>query len=310
MAMGEHALIRRHFADLGAPRDDVRLGVGDDAALLAPPPGMDILRATAMAVAGRDYGPEDPPEGVGHRLLAAALTELAEAGAEPAWATLSVCLEAADEAWLDGFGQGLDRLARRHGLRLVGGDTTRGPGLLALHALGLLPADSLPPRGPARGDLVYVSGTLGDGALALLARQGELRLTGPVLRQVTPRLERPEPPVAAGRAARGRAGAVRACGDGLEACLQGLLAPLGLGASLQAEALPLSPALREHLAAAGGWALPLRAPTPDALCVVVPDEAQGDFEAACAAAGAPCAWVGSVDALAGVRCLAADGEAL
>src|ERR1700685_4725690 len=126
MALGEFALIDRHFRACGARRTDVVAGVGDDAALLQVPGDVELVAATDTLVAGVHFPPGSPAASIGHRALAVNLSDLAAMGARPAWALLALALPAADEAWLGEFSAGLDALAREHGVALVGGDTTGG----------------------------------------------------------------------------------------------------------------------------------------------------------------------------------------
>ena len=138
--MSEFALIDRFFASLGARRDDVVLGVGDDAALLAVPPGHELVAAVDTVVAGRHFPDDTAADDVGWRSLAVNLSDLAAMGARPAWATLALTLPALDEDWLEGFAHGFGTLAAAHGVALVGGDTTRGPLTVSVQALGIAPA--------------------------------------------------------------------------------------------------------------------------------------------------------------------------
>lgn len=134
MPLGELAIIERFFAHLGAERPDVLLGPGDDAALLrvAGP----TLVVTHSYLLGRDYSAGEHPRELGARTLSAPLEALRAAGGEPAWLTLTLSLPEADEAWLRGYSEGLAALATEQGVALVGGDVTRGPGVLTLHLMG------------------------------------------------------------------------------------------------------------------------------------------------------------------------------
>ena len=167
MALGEFELIAKYFSR-PIPRRDVLLGVGDDAALLEIPAGQVLVAATDTLVEGRHFRADAPPESVGHQALAVNLSDLAAMGAAPAWALLSLSLPSSEPDWLDGFARGFHALAARTGVALVGGDTVRGPRVITVQVLGLVPATLALRRSGARpGDRVYVSGTLGDAAAGL-----------------------------------------------------------------------------------------------------------------------------------------------
>ncbi len=303
MPPSEFDLIDRHFA--GHDRGPgVRLGVGDDAALLAPPDSGESLAVTIdTLVAGVHFAPDADPASLGHKLLAVSLSDLAAMGARPAWATLALTLPAIDEAWLAAFAGGLLGLAAEHGVALVGGDTTRGPLTLTLQAAGHVPADRALRRSGARpGDAVCVTGTLGDAALALDPPAGLDAAEADWLRA---RLDRPTPRVAAGLALRGLARAAIDVSDGLAADLGHVLAASGVGTTVELERLPLGAPLR-RLAAAGDWRLPLAGGDDYELCFTLPAarlDDLGDLDL-----GVPVTRVGTVEAAPGLRLVAPDGR--
>jgi thiamine-monophosphate kinase len=239
------------------------------------------------------------------------LSDLAAMGAEPAWATLSLTLPQVDEPWLAGFGRGFDDLARRCRVALVGGDTTRGPLALTVQVQGFVPQGSGIRRAGARpGDLVYVTGCLGDAGLALLVLREELRLPGPDRAAVLERLNQPQPRLAQGLALRGLASAAIDVSDGLAADLGHVLQASGVGATVQAERLPVSPVLRSVFHSAGGWTLPLSAGDDYELCFTVPERRQGELEQAFRGLDVGCTWIGWVERRLGLRCLLDDGTEL
>lgn len=306
--MGEFELISRYFAGLGPQRQDVLVGVGDDAAVLQPPAGQMLVASVDTLVAGVHFPGETDPESLGHKALAVNLSDLAAMGAEPAWATLTLTLPAAEEGWLEGFASGFATLAAQVGIQLVGGDTTRGPLTVTVNVLGFVPPGAALLRSGARpGDLLYVTGQLGDAGLALLALQQELRLPKPDREAVLRRLDRPQPRLAAGRALRGIASAAIDVSDGLAADLGHILEASGVGATVQAERLPISEPVRRWLPQAGGWVLPLSAGDDYELCLTVPPSRQAAAEAAGAQAGCELTWVGTIDARRGLRCNLDDG---
>ena len=241
MALGEFELIARYFSRPVARRD-VLVGVGDDAALLEVPAGQVLAAATDTLVEGRHFLPDAPPESVGHQALAVNLSDLAAMGAEPAWTLLALSLPEPDTHWLEGFARGFHALADRAGLTLVGGDTVRGPRVVTVQVLGFVPAGLALRRDGARpGDVLYASGSLGDAAAGLeLLRDGRRADTdSPLVR----RYRFAEPRLALGMALRGVASAAMDVSDGLLGDLGKLCDASGVGAILELEQLPLSPAL-------------------------------------------------------------------
>jgi len=226
----------------------VRLGIGDDAAVLEVPPGQQLVVTTDMLVAGRHFPAATDPEAIGHKALAVNLSDLAAMGAEPAWVTLAISLPAADAAWLTAFCRGFLGLARAHRAALVGGDTVRGPLAVTVQAMGFVPAGAAIRRAGARpGDGVFVTGTLGDAALGLQCLQGRLVLAPDLERLARARLERPSPRVREGLALRGLASAMIDISDGLLADLGHLLVASGAGAAIDLRRVPLSAAYRAFL---------------------------------------------------------------
>ncbi|WP_082806144.1 thiamine-phosphate kinase [Marichromatium gracile] len=300
----EFALIGAHFAGLGAAREDVLLGVGDDCALLRVPPGQSLAVSLDTLVAGVHFFPDCDPHALGHKTLAVSLSDLAAMGAEPAWATLALTLPASDPAWLAAFAAGLGELARAHGVRLVGGDTTRGPLTITLQLQGLVPPEAALRRdGACAGDRIWVSGTLGDAALALAELQAG-RDPDAALRA---RLERPTPRVALGRGLRGIASAAIDLSDGLVADLGHVLAASGVGAELRLGALPLG----EAVAARADWSLALAGGDDYELCFCAPPGRDGEILALGQRLGCRLTPIGTIrgddDTL---RCLLPDGTVL
>jgi thiamine-monophosphate kinase len=275
--MTEFDLIQRFFAAQPVARDDVVVGIGDDAAVLAPPAGQQLVVTTDNLVEGVHFAPETDPAAVGHKALAVNLSDLAAMGAEPAWFLLNLTLPRPDAAWLEKFCAGLFALASAHGVQLVGGNTARGPLNISIEAHGFVPEGEALRRDGARpGDSIYVTGELGDAALVLRHRLGTHPLSGSDFDAIRERLERPTPRVREGRLLRRFASSAIDVSDGLAADLGHVLEASGVGALLVRDRLPLSPTYRAHLAEAG-WDPALAGGDDYELCFTVPARHDAEF---------------------------------
>jgi thiamine-monophosphate kinase len=235
----------------------VILGIGDDAALLRVPPGKLLAIATDTLNVDVHFPADTAPADIGWKALAVNLSDLAAMGAQPAWCTLSLSLPHADEAWVDGFLDGFLALANQHDVALVGGDTTRGPLSICVTVHGLADQDDVLRRDAARvGDDIWVTGTLGDAAAALV----QLRAGGAADAALRARLDRPTPRIDMARGLSGIAHAGIDLSDGLLADLGHVCTASNVGAMVELEALPTSPMLaarfnaeaRQVLQACGG----------------------------------------------------------
>jgi thiamine-monophosphate kinase len=304
MSAGEFDLIARIRARC-ATRPDVLLGIGDDAALLAPPAGAALVVAMDTLNAGVHFPEATSPADIGWKALAVNLSDLAAMGAMPAWCALSLSLPEADAAWVDAFLDGFLELADTHAVALVGGDTTRGPLSVCVAAHGFVEAKSALRRSGARiGDDVWISGTLGDAAGALAQLQATT-LVDPELRA---RLDRPTPRIALGRAVAGIATACIDVSDGLLADLGHVCAASGVGAEVELAELPASPALRS---AFGDDELRLLQATGGddyELCFTAPEAMRGAVDHAAREAGVAVTRIGRIVAGRAVAALDADGE--
>ena len=240
----EFELIKQHFTH-AAPR--TLLGVGDDAALIKPTRGQVLAVAADMLVGGRHFFMNADPAAVGHKALAVNLSDMAAMGAVPRWATLGIALPGADARWVAAMSKGFMKLARRHGVDLIGGDTTRGPLNLCVQIIGEVPArQALRRDGAKPGDDIWVSGTLGDAAMAVAAKNKRIRLKPAELKQALQRLDWPVPRIALGVALRGVARSAIDVSDGLIADLGHICERSGVAAVVAIERLPVSPLMRRY----------------------------------------------------------------
>ncbi|MFO1454455.1 MAG: thiamine-phosphate kinase [Lysobacterales bacterium] len=300
--MHEFDLIARIRAR-AALRGDVVLGIGDDCALLAPPPGMQLAVTMDTLNAGVHFPPETAPADIGWKALAVNLSDLAAMGADPAWCTLSLSLPEASEDFIDGFSDGFLSLAQQHDVALIGGDTTRGPLSISVTAHGLIEPDSALRRAGAQvGDAIWVSGTLGDAAGALRQWQ-QGGVMPPTLRD---RLDRPTPRVALGRALRGVASSCIDISDGLLADLSHICRASGVAAQLDARALPSSAALRQAFDAATCLALQASGGDDYELCFTAPAAQRDVLHALSQALNLPLTHIGDIVTGAGVCCEGVD----
>ena len=296
--MHEFDLIARIRAR-AALRGDVVLGIGDDCALLAPPPGMQLAVTMDTLNSGVHFPPEPAPFDIGWKALAVNLSDLAAMGAQPAWCTLSLSLPEASADFIDGFSDGFLTLAQQHEFALIGGDTTRGPLSISVTAHGLIePGNALRRTGAKVGEDIWVSGTLGDAAGAL--RQWHAgNAMQPALRA---RLNRPTPRVALGRALRGVASSCIDISDGLLADLSHICRASGVGAQLDAQALPASKALRQSFDTATRLALQASGGDDYELCFTAPVAQRAAIHALSQTLELSLTRIGEIVAGADVRC--------
>jgi thiamine-monophosphate kinase len=309
--MGEFDFIARLAGRVRA-RSDVALGIGDDAALLAPEAGCEQVVAVDTMVAGVHFPLDADPADVGHKLAAVNLSDLAAMGAEPRHALLALTLPSLDPGWVEPFLDGLLALLGRHEVALVGGDTTRGPATLTLTLIGSVPAGQALRRGGAgAGDLVCVSGWLGDAAAALALRgsprpeEGEIRLARERLDQ---RLARPTPRVALGLALRGLASACIDVSDGLYADLDHIARASGLAAVVDPARLPASRAFTTAIDDPA-WCQRLQGGGDDyELCFTLPRDREAALAELARKAHVPLTVIGEMGPGIGVHRLDPDGS--
>lgn len=308
--LSEFQLIERYFHRAPRPSGPIRLGGGDDCALLQIPAGETLAVSTDMLVEGRHFFAGTDPRALGHKTLAVNLSDLAAMGARPLGFTLALSLPSADAEWLQAFSAGLLTLADVHQIELIGGDTTRGPLNLCVTVLGSVPESAALRRSGARsGDDIWVSGSLGDAKLALSALLGEISLPADQLALAAERLHTPTPRIALGVALRAVATAAIDISDGLLGDLGHLLKQSGTGAVIHADELPLGRALlgsdpeqRRAFALNGG--------DDYELCFCAPPGQRDAVLAAGQQTHTTVTRIGSVRAAPGIQLLDANGQTL
>lgn len=242
--MTEFDLIRQYF-HWGDASDTVRVGVGDDAAILCVPQGYELVVSVDTLNEDVHFPKGTNAHAVGHKALAVNLSDLAAMGATPAWFTLGLSLPTADVKWVAEFVRGMRELARQHRIHLVGGDTTRGALAITVQVMGFVPAGKGLLRSHAQvGDLICVTGTLGDAAAGLAVVQHALHIPSEAAEYCVARLDYPTPRNALTPLLLEHAHACMDISDGLLADLGHVLQASGVGARLQHENLPFSPALQ------------------------------------------------------------------
>ena len=308
MSISEFDLIQRFFT---RTTPGALLGVGDDAALLQVGEGNVLAVSSDMLVSGTHFLPDADPFLLGHKTLAVNLSDLAAMGAAPRWAVLAIALPEVDEAWLAQFSAGFFALAQQHGVELVGGDTTRGPLNLCVTIFGEVPARQALRRGGAQvGDEVWVSGSLGDAALALAHLQGRIALSDDELAACLPALHWPQPRVALGMALRGIASSAIDVSDGLLADLGHILEASQVGAKIEAAVLPVSPTLQAHALQPLARECILSGGDDYELCFTAPAGRHAELSEIAVRMGLPLTCIGEI--VAGRGCLIHDaaGDAL
>lgn len=300
--MNEFDLIHTFFASQSSARDDVVVSIGDDAAVVNVPPGMQQVLTTDVLVAGTHFLAEADPVGIGHKSLAVNLSDLAAMGAAPSWFTLNLSLPEVNTSWLQGFCRGLFGLANQWDISLVGGDTVRGPLTIGIQAGGVVPTGEAMLRSGAKvGDRVYVTGTLGDAGVALLHQRGTLPLAAADLATVRSRLDSPIPRLSEGLALRDLASSCIDISDGLLSDLGHVATASKVGARIMLERLPVSTVYRTYFEQLGGWDTAITAGDDYELCFTIPGPRQTDFERLSARWQCGATYIGDIDTEPGVR---------
>ncbi|MBL0163611.1 MAG: thiamine-phosphate kinase [Xanthomonadales bacterium] len=293
-------------------RADVRLGIGDDAAVVAVAAEHELVICTDTLVAGVHFPLDTDPADIGWKALAVNLSDLAAMGAQPVWALLALTLPSADADFITRFADGFADLAAQYQIDLIGGDTTSGPLTITVTAHGLVPTGQALRRDAARvGDVVFVTGTLGDAAAGLRCLQSNDADRPPIdvaCAMLISRLNRPQPRVAAGLALRGLANACIDVSDGLLADLGHIAEASGAGIEIGEDCLPGSTALFERFDADACHALQMTGGDDYELAFTIAESNIEAMQAAMTRAACRVSRIGRVIAEAGVHVLDRNGE--
>jgi thiamine-monophosphate kinase len=247
--LSEFDIIQRYF---DRPAPGAILGIGDDAALVQPSAGMELAISTDMLVSGQHFFPDADPQGVGHKSLAVNLSDMAAMGARPRWATLSLALPTTlvgeNDTWLQAFSDGFFKLADAYQVELIGGDTTRGPLTICVTVIGeVARGKALRRSGAKSGDDIWISGRLGDAALALAHQQGNIVLEPHEIEGCLAGLNTPTPRVGLGHGLLGLARSAIDISDGLLADLGHILKCSQASAIVSMPKINCSTSLRKYL---------------------------------------------------------------
>jgi thiamine-monophosphate kinase len=288
----EFDLIKKYFT---RPTRYTPLGIGDDAALIAPTNGMALAVAADMLVAGTHFLPDADPFHVGWKSLAVNLSDMAAMGALPKWATLAVALPRADEAWVEQFAVGFFMCADKYQVDLIGGDTTRGPLAISVQIMGeVRPGQTLLRAGAKPGDEIWVSGKLGDAALALAGLQGRYGLTQDELEACLPALHLPQPRVELGLLLNMMVHSAIDISDGLLADLGHILKASGVGAEISLQYVPCSDVARRRLSDPQIQQMVLAGGDDYELCFTAPARNHAEIAKIATLIGVPLTRIGSV----------------
>ena len=306
----EFDIIRQYFTPSSAShlRDDVILGIGDDAAILDISENHQyhqLVQSVDTLIAGVHFPAETSPEDIAYKALAVNLSDMAAMGAEPAWFTLAITLPDDDEAWLKAFSESLSSLAKQYNTQLIGGDTTNGPLCISITINGFVPIGKAITRNNAQvTDKIYLSGTIGDAALALAAWQGQCLLREESANYLNEKLNRPRPQVELGILLREYASSCIDISDGLIADLGHIIDNSDVGATIVLEKIPLSKEFNINLTD-DALIVPLVLSGGDdyELCFTIPTSKQAEFERVTKENKFSVTCIGEVESEKGVRCL-------
>ena len=270
--MSEFELINQYFKSTTVQRDDVLLGIGDDCAILSPPPGKQLAVSTDTLISGVHFPINTSAEDIGYKSLAVNLSDLAAMGAKPAWVSLAISLPDANEAWVSEFMQGFNQLAIEHNVALIGGDTTCGPLSITVNVTGFVERENALKRSNAKdGDMIFVTGNLGDARLGLEILLGNISVPDDHSKSYFLNcLNRPVPKVLIGQLLNNYPVAAIDLSDGLLADLNHICKASSAGAVVQLNKIPLSEQFYNSIDNEPNWSLICNAGDDYELCFTCP----------------------------------------
>lgn len=295
--MKEFELIKHFFAEQLVKRKDVILGIGDDCAVVASTENQDIVVTTDTLVAGVHFPLETTPRAIGHKAVAVNLSDIAAMGAKPSWLSLAITLSEVDEGWLSEFCVGVFELCEYYNVQLVGGDTTQGPLSITITAQGLTPEGKYLSRSGAKaGDWLYVTGDLGDAALALQHYKGQVSINSDYIKAIQTKLDFPRPRVLVGQSLREYASSAIDLSDGLLADLGHICKASNVGANIVLDDIPLSDGMLDTLSFDDAIDLALSGGDDYELLFTVSEDNKVGMETALSHVGIPVTCIGQINA--------------
>lgn len=305
--MSEFDIIKNYFVIDSEPQTQVDLGIGDDAALVHLPESHNLVVTTDTIIPGVHIPENCSPEHIAIKALAVNLSDLAAMGANPRWFTLALTIPEENENWLKRFSKTLLQQAAFYNIALIGGDTVKGPLAINIQAMGQIPKNRALTRSNAeKGDLIYVTGTLGDAAFGLSLIKNEHQITNKKDKTYfINRLNCPEPRLGAGLSLRSTATAAIDISDGLISDLSHILDSSGqesdLGAIIQLENIPLSRQLKKYLGEIEAWEIALSGGDDYELCFTVNESNKEVMETSLSNAGVEFQQIGKITGKKGIE---------
>lgn len=305
--MNEFELIEYYFRPLSIAREDVTLGIGDDAAVLSVPANHELVVSTDTLVSGVHFLPHWDAYDIAYKAVMATISDIAAMGAEPSWLLLALTLPDNNPAWLKRFSQGLSEASAPYRISLIGGDTTRGPLAMTLTIHGFVPkGEAISRSGAKAGDRIFVSGALG-GAAQAVAWLDSAGIPQPDREAVMEKLLHPKPRFDFLPILRSFATAAIDISDGLGADLHHICQGSKVGATLTRQAIPIHPIVNQYqgvtavdMALAGG--------DDYELCFTVAEKCLPEFRQHCLEMGLTCSEIGVIDKTPGLRMKHTSGD--
>lgn len=295
--MKEFEIIKHFFTKQAVHRKDVLLGIGDDCAVVSSTEKQDIVVTTDTLVAGVHFPLGTSPKAIGHKAVAVNLSDIAAMGAKPSWISLAITIPEVSDGWLSEFCAGVFELCEFYNVQLIGGDTTQGPLSITITAQGLTPEGKYLSRSGAKaGDWLYVTGELGDAALALQHHKDPFLSDNDVIEQVQKKLDYPKPRVLMGQSLREYASSAIDISDGLLADLGHICQASNVGANVVLDAVPLSDAMNKSQLFDDAILLALNGGDDYELLFTVSEDNKVAMETALSHAGAAITCIGQMNA--------------